>query len=130
MPTILDWVAVDAPEGFVDGHSYATDLRGEDASFVPEEVMLEGCRTQRTGGVFEAPDPDAASPGCGGYAEDMDTNWGLRTAQDKYVEYPDGSTQLFDLVQDLYEMTNLAGNSAHASVLPELRERLRDLRDG
>ena len=58
----------------------------------------------------------------------MGSNWGLRTATHKYIEYPDGSAQLFDLVRDPYEMTNLAGDPGQAALLAELRDRLRERR--
>ncbi len=57
---------------------------------------------------------------CGGYRGDMGRNWELRTEQYKYVEYPDGFVQLFDLSVDPWEVTNLATDAAHAPVLADL----------
>ena len=50
---------------------------------------------------------------CGGYFTGFGTNWGVRTVTHKYVEYDTGERQLFDLVADPYELTNLAGDPAH-----------------
>ena len=130
VPTILDWAGTTAPDAFVDGHSFAEAARGETPRFVPNDVLLEGCRTQRTRGVVAPVDDSAEAPACGGYAEQMGSNWGLRTATHKYIEYPDGSAQLFDLVTDPYEMTNLAGDPSVAFLQKEFAPGSTTLRDG
>jgi arylsulfatase A-like enzyme len=116
VPTILDWANVRAPRHFLDGSSFADDLSGKDAS-APQEVLLRGCRTQR------GPDDD-----CGGYVSNMGFNWGLRTATHKYVEYPDGYVQLFDLTTDPWELTNLAPDPNQAPLVAELHARLERLK--
>jgi N-acetylglucosamine-6-sulfatase len=118
-PTMLDWAGVDAPEGFLDGSSFAAALRRDDASEGPTAILLRGCRTGR--------DTEAQ---CGGYREDMGVSWGLRTASHKYVEYADGALQLFDLRVDPYERTNLANDPAHGAVVAELQAVLDEMRDG
>jgi N-acetylglucosamine-6-sulfatase len=116
VPTILDWAKVQAPTHFLDGTSFADDLSGKERRD-PREVLLRGCRTQ-------------AGPGddCGGYPSNMGFNWGLRTATHKYVEYPDGYVQLFDLTNDPWELTNLAPDPNHAPLVAELHARLERLR--
>jgi N-acetylglucosamine-6-sulfatase len=118
VPTILDWANVTPPRGFVDGTSFAPDLGG-DPQNGPREVLLRGCRTQR-----------GESDDCGGYPSNMGFNWGLRTATHKYIEYPDGYVQLFDLTQDPWELTNLGTDPAQATLIADLHMRLSGLRSG
>ena len=116
VPSILDWARVRAPRHFIDGTSFAADLR-RDPGRDPQEVLLRGCRTQR------GPEDD-----CGGYPSNMGFNWGLRTATHKYIEYPDGYVQLFDLTTDPWELTNLASDPAQAALVADLHARLERLR--
>jgi arylsulfatase A-like enzyme len=117
VPTILDWTGASAPAGFLDGTSFADNLRGDDDIPDPTEILLRGCRT------------DAPSGGaCGGYPDPFGLNWGLRTADFKYVEYATGEAQLFAVATDPYELTNLADNPAYASVRAALAARLDELR--
>jgi N-acetylglucosamine-6-sulfatase len=115
-PTILQWAKVTPPRGFVDGTSFANALGG-DPHKGPQEVLLRGCRTQR-----------GAHDDCGGYPSNMGFNWGLRTATHKYIEYPDGYVQLFDLTRDPWEQTNLGSDPAQAALTAELHTRLSRLR--
>ena len=48
-------------------------------------------------------------------------NHGVRTENWRYIHYADGSEELYDMVNDPNEWTNLAGDSAHAAVLEEHR---------
>ena len=113
-PTFLEWAGVAPPKNFFDGTSFAAGARGV-AKAGPTAVLLRGCRTIAVTGERGA---------CGGYETDMGMNWGLRTATWKYVEYPDGEKQLFDVVSDPYEMTNLAPDPAYASTLVTLHNRM------
>lgn len=106
-----------APHGFLDGTSFAANLRGSPNASDPQEILLRGCRTIRGG-----------NEDCGGYPTNMGFAWGLRTKKYKYVEYPDGYVQLFDLKTDPYELTNLAPDPGHASVVTDLKARLARLR--
>jgi N-acetylglucosamine-6-sulfatase len=119
VPTILDWARVTPPRGFVDGSSFASEVRGKRSQREPQEVLLRGCRGQRGG-----------NDDCGGYRSNMGFNWGLRTATHKYIEYPDGYVQLFDLTQDPWELTNLGTDPAQASLIADLHARLTRLRAG
>ena len=58
----------------------------------------------------------------------MGFNWGLRTATHKYIEYPDGYIQMFDLASDPWELTNLASDRAEAPLIADLHARLTRLR--
>ena len=51
-------------------------------------------------------------------------NWGLRTPTYKYIEYPDGYVQLFDLVTDPHELRNLGTDPANASLIASLHAEL------
>jgi N-acetylglucosamine-6-sulfatase len=117
VPTILDWADVTPPRGFLDGASFAGDLRGDAPERDPQEVLLRGCRTQRGG-----------KDDCGGYPSNMGFNWGLRTATHKYVEYPDGYVQLFDLATDPWELRNVGADPAQAPLIADLHARLNRLR--
>jgi N-acetylglucosamine-6-sulfatase len=115
-PTILDWAGVEPPSGFLDGTSFADDLRGDDDIADPDALLLRGCRT----GL-------ALPQACGGHLQDMGMNWGLRTDRYKYVEYPNGDVQLFDLWLDPYELSNRADDPEYAAVRALLATRLSEL---
>jgi arylsulfatase A-like enzyme len=123
VPTILDWADVAAPAGFLDGQSFAAAARGA-ADKGPDDVLLRGCRTANVRGA------PAKRLVCGGYLDgrEMGLNWGLRTATHKYIEYRDGPGQLFDLVRDPFELTNLISDPTQAKLVSDLRSRLEDRR--
>jgi arylsulfatase A-like enzyme len=112
-PTFLDWAGVQHPKGFFDGTSFAASARGATIAG-PTAVLLRGCRTGGTagGGV------------CGWHDTNMGMNWGLRTARFKYVVYPNGDRQLFDLTVDPGEVRNLAADPSYASTVTALHRQL------
>jgi arylsulfatase A-like enzyme len=112
-PSILDWARVTPPAGFVDGNSFADFARGSE-TVKPVDVLLRGCRTS-----YQIP----GAP-CGAAVSNMGFNWGLRTGQYKYVVYDDGYVQLFDLVADPQELTNLALDPAYAPTILQLQTTL------
>ena len=116
VPTFLDWAKKTPPADFVDGVSWAANARGATSGTTsPTEVLLRGCRSN-----FQQADPP-----CGPYpGPAMGMNWGLRTASYKYVEYPSGYRQLFDVVRDPYELRNLANDPAKATIISNLHSRL------
>jgi len=116
VPTFLAWAKTTAPAGFVDGQSWAANARGATTGATsPTEVLLRGCRSS----IQES------NPPCGGYTGmAMGMNWGLRTASYKYIEYPNGDRQLFDIVHDPYELRNLATDPSKASIMANLHDRL------
>jgi arylsulfatase A-like enzyme len=113
-PTIAQWTRVDVPSGFFDGVSFAAVARRDPFAPGRPAVLLRGCRTGWG-------NPTSA---CGGYPTDMGMNWGLRTDRFKYVEYPDGYRQLFDVSRDPLELSNVAQDPAYASTVADLHARL------
>ncbi|MCA9025394.1 MAG: sulfatase [Planctomycetaceae bacterium] len=51
-------------------------------------------------------------------------NHGIRTSRWRYIQYADGSEELYDMVADPHEWDNLATNSAYGEVIEELRGHL------
>ena len=46
------------------------------------------------------------------------------TEQWRYIQYADGSEELYDIQQDEYEWNNLAGKEGYKPVLDDMRKRL------
>ena len=116
VPTFLTWGKTSAPAGFLDGASWAANARGATAGATfPSSVLLRGCRTS----------DQQVNPPCGGAPGlPMGMNWGLRTDTYKYIEYPNGYRQLFDLVHDPWELRNIAGDPTKATVVANLHAQL------
>ncbi len=60
------------------------------------------------------------------YSRNIPKSQGVRTSKWKYIRYTEQDPnyeQLFDLENDRFEMTNLAGNPKYADVLDNLRAR-------
>ena len=51
-------------------------------------------------------------------------NVSLRSGQWRFIRYADGSEELYDLLKDPHEWTNLAGSPGHARIKSRLNERL------
>jgi arylsulfatase A-like enzyme len=49
---------------------------------------------------------------------------GYRTTKWKYIEYSTGEQELYNLLRDPYEMTNLASLPEYASIINELKQRI------
>jgi arylsulfatase A-like enzyme len=54
--------------------------------------------------------------------------YSIRTADWKYVEYSTGETELYDLVNDPYELQNLSGQNAYQAIQAELAAKLSALK--
>jgi arylsulfatase A-like enzyme len=120
-PTFLDWAGVSPPADFFDGSSFAASAHGAKIGG-PRAVLLRGCRTGGT--------PGNGGSACGGHPGNMGKNWGLRTARFKYVEYPGGYRQLFELTHDPGEVRNLAPNPKFVTTMAGLHRQLVALRAG
>jgi arylsulfatase A-like enzyme len=55
--------------------------------------------------------------------------YSVRTAEWKYTEYSTGEAELYDLVNDPYELQNLAGKMAYKKIQAELAARLQELKE-
>jgi len=58
--------------------------------------------------------------------EKLPSYWGVRTTTHKWVEYDNGEQELYDLIEDPYELENLAGTAP--ALEAELHDLLVDLR--
>ncbi|BAT57712.1 arylsulfatase [Variibacter gotjawalensis] len=110
-PTFLDWAGGEAEPHRLEGRSVAPLARGEtppwrDAAFCDSDFAPRHAR--RTLGL----QPDQARA------------YMVRTERWKYVFYEEYPPQLFDLVTDPQELTDLVPGGKHESVLIEMEQRL------
>ncbi len=104
-PTFAAWAGVEAPD-FVDGRSLGPLLNGGPAPRTWRETVLVELFTDR---------PQDSTGNTGFQA--------LRTEELIYVEYLTGERELYDLVQDPYQIDNLA-SEANPSLVRALSKRL------
>jgi arylsulfatase A-like enzyme len=52
----------------------------------------------------------------------------VRTAEWKYTEYSTGEVELYDLVNDPYELQNIAGKPDYKDIQSELAKKLQELK--
>ena len=52
----------------------------------------------------------------------------IRTARNLYVEYQNGNKELYNLVKDPYELTNVATKAANAALITSLKAKLKVLK--
>lgn len=74
----------------------------------------------------QGPTATAAGPGAGDIKKTLPEFHGLRTARYSYVEYATGEKELYDVVKDPQQLTNLA-SSARPSLLTAMHQRLVEL---
>ncbi len=145
VPTILEWTGVPGPEYTLPGRSLLPLLRGEkqperDVVFLSHsfhEVTMyypmRGVRTQRYKYIqnlaWELEFPFASdlfrSKTWQAVLERRSQRFGVRTTE-AYLRRP--AEELYDLEQDPDEVHNLANDTAHGTVLQDLRERLEAMR--
>jgi arylsulfatase A-like enzyme len=63
-----------------------------------------------------------------GFGDTIPTFYGIRTDTWKYVEYDTGERELYDLVNDPYEMENQIQNPEYAPLIAELAVKLAELK--
>jgi arylsulfatase A-like enzyme len=117
-PTVAEMTGVRAPD-FVDGHSFLPFLSGREApwrdglllefGYIDEEAIAE---------AQNDPEGDNLLVGIAGGAFR-----GIRGADYVYVEYANGEIEFYDLVNDPYQLENLAG-SLSPQALAELHAKL------
>jgi arylsulfatase A-like enzyme len=115
-PTFAEIAGIEPP-AFVDGRSFlpllADPAQPWRRSFLIERRQLEEqfiAQAEQQGMTAEQLDPHA-------YVD------GLRTADWSYLEYGSGERELYDVVQDPYQMQNLI-SEADPTLLANLAERL------
>lgn len=101
-PTIAEWAGVSVP-AFVDGRSLAPIFSVSQAATWRDALLMEFHGNESTPG-YNA----------------------IRTTTHLYVEYADGSRELYDLEADPYQLTNVYGQ--HPDLERELAARLEELR--
>lgn len=106
-PSIAEIAGAQIPP--LDGVSFVPLLEGKTVSSWREAVLLRW----------------------GGYDENnYRTFWGIRTPRYKYIELDRfGQKELYDLLQDPYELINLADNPAYARIQADLARRLSELKN-
>ncbi|WP_232542421.1 sulfatase-like hydrolase/transferase [Nocardia bovistercoris] len=135
-PTVLDWAGVAAP-GPVDGRSLAPVLRGETGSWRSDfAAEYGGPGAGGRDGIAQEQVPGTDTPRI--YALDMPSWSAVRTSRYLYVRWyererplAEREYELYDLVSDPYQLTNLVktaeGRAAHADLVADLDRRLEEL---
>lgn len=83
-----------------DGHSLVSLIHGETVRHWPNAILVE-----HHGPDLRGIDPDFQQPASG----NPETYEAMRTHSFLYVEYRDGEREYYDLLQDPYELHNIAG---------------------
>ncbi len=147
-PTIAEIFGVAVPE-FVDGRSWVALARGGAPDLWRQGFLLEHrsvaeakaagrmeraagqrARPKKRGAVTGSPDEPSDMPARAALAEydrDWQSYYGVRTAEHKYLQFPDGSQELYDLRSDAYELQNIA-DTAPPELLLTLRRQADALR--
>ena len=103
-PTIADVAGLPIPDS-VDGTSLMPLLQGG-ADDWRDAVLIEHWPTEE------------------GFGGTIPYYEAIRTAEWKYVRYETGELELYDLVNDPYEMQNLAGDAQYADLMAQLGQQL------
>lgn len=108
-PTIAEWAGFETPES-VDGLSMAP-LLADQASPWRDAILLEHWPTSDGGGSM------------------IPEFYSIRTEEWKYTEYSTGKVELYDLVNDPYELLNVAGKKDYRAIQEELAGRLQKMKE-
>ncbi|MGZ6545118.1 MAG: sulfatase-like hydrolase/transferase [Actinomycetota bacterium] len=100
-----------------DGRSLLPLLDGS-SSAIRSALLIQHCRGANEGAV------QCSGLTFFGHQTQVAGYSGVVTARYKYVEYDDGSRQLFDLQRDPYELVNLYGKPGTASILASMQAKL------
>ncbi len=108
-PTFLELAGVRIPES-IQGRSLVPMLKGEEPQSWRKDWLYE---------YYEYPGP-----------HDVRKNRGVRTERYKLIHYyePLEEFELYDLQEDPGELHNLYGETRHATLIRDLRQRIRELR--
>ena len=108
VPTFIEWAENEKPAS-VDGESLVPLLMDPNAEW-RKDILLEHWPTRN---------------GIGSMIPEF---YAVRTMEWKYVEYETGEKELYDLVNDPYELNNLAGKRKYKEIETQLAERLVELK--
>jgi arylsulfatase A-like enzyme len=131
------------PPAFVDGRSFADQLHGRPPPSVRRAYLIEhwpqvgttpraprlpleppdNDQTDAPGADRQGPRANASGRSRGRHrrvhgiedVQNIPEYHGIRTATYTYVEYVDGDRELYDLVHDPYELTNVYSRATHAT---------------
>ena len=107
-PTFVDLAGGVIPES-VNGKSLLPLLKDGNAAW-RDDILFEHWRTE------------------GGEGSMIPEFYAVRSKEWKYVEYETGEKELYDLVNDPYELENLAGKRKYQEIEAQLAERLAELK--
>ena len=103
-PTFAEWAGAPIPET-VDGVSMASLLENPSSDW-RDEILLEHWPTEE------------------GVGSMIPEYYSIRTQEWKYTEYSTGEVELYDLVNDPYELQNVAGKRDYKDIQAELAAKL------
>ena len=104
-PTIADWAGVQVPTA-VNGLNFS-DLMTNPQTPWRSEILLEQLGTTDSGPNFQS----------------------VRNSQYIYTEYPNGDRELYDLLVDPYQLTNIVTDPAYAGTVTQMQGLLNSLKD-
>ena len=106
-PTVAEWAKTSAPAP-IKGVTLV-NLINSPGLALRSGILLEdlGSRAQVRDGSFHA----------------------VRTQQYIYAEFNNGDTELYDLAADPYQLTNIVGDPAYATIVAQMRQFLNALRN-
>lgn len=107
-PTLAEWAGVTAPDT-VDGVSMVPLLRDPSVEW-RDEILFEHWPAEEGVGAM------------------IPEYYSIRTVEWKYTEYVTGEVELYDLVNDPYELQNLAGKQDYREIQANLAARLQELK--
>lgn len=113
VPTLLELANIPVVDE-LDGMSFAPLLKDPSAPW-RDWFFFEHYRDT------EADDPS-------GLGTIIPSYWGIRSNEWKYVEYESGERELYDLLNDPYEMQNLASQPEYMEWMAQLSEQLKPFR--
>jgi arylsulfatase A-like enzyme len=107
-PTIAQWAGASVPDG-VDGVSMVPILEDSSSAW-REDILLEHWPTEE------------------GVGSIIPQFYSVRTQEWKYTEYSTGEVELYDLINDPYELQNVAGKREYKEIQAELVVKLQELK--
>jgi arylsulfatase A-like enzyme len=107
-PTFIEWAGGSIPSS-IDGLSFAGLLTNPKTEW-RDDILLEHWPTEN------------------GVGSMIPAFFAVRTMEWKYVEYETGEKELYDLVNDPYELENLAGKRKYREIEAQLAARLAELK--